>query len=215
MQNINYDVLNSLNLMSKSLGDAYLTEGYNPFDEDYVMDFENTSKILKNIQQKENVEFEPFLEASDKDIIESFENSLENNNLVLAEVSQMPSSKKQKEIKVFLKNRSKLLAEAIEKLKNGDSLAFELYKELAGLDVEYSKYLKKSFYKDFDLNVVIQNFLSIINLQVQRKAPQKQQTAKKVQKVESIKEQVAPKTNRPQPPRPKPKKVVKENGMEL
>ena len=62
LQNVNYDVLNSLNLMSRSLGDAYLLEGYNPFDEDYVLDLENSRKLITNLKQKEGIEAEEFLE---------------------------------------------------------------------------------------------------------------------------------------------------------
>lgn len=207
LQNVNYDVLNSLNLMSRSLGDAYLLEGYNPFDEDYVLDLENSRKLITNLKQKEGIEAEGFLENSDLNILENFQTAKQNAEALLAELSILPQNKKVKGLKVFLKNRSKLLAAAMEKLRNGDLSAFELYREIEGLDVEYSKLLRRSYYKDFDLKVTIQNFMNLLNLQV--RAPAKmQQKAKELAQEKTVEKQT------PQIPKRPPQKQ-KESGLEM
>ena len=207
LQNVNYDVLNSLNLMSRSLGDAYLLEGYNPFDEDYVLDLENSRKLITNLKQKEGIEAEGFLENSDLNILENFQTAKQNAEALLAELSIFPQNKKVKGLRVFLKNRSKLLAAAMEKLQNGDLSAFELYRDIEGLDVEYSKLLRRSYYKDFDLKVTIQNFMNLLNLQV--RAPAKmQQKAKTLAQEKTVEKQA------PQIPKRPPQKQ-KESGLEM
>ena len=207
LQNVNYDVLNSLNLMSRSLGDAYLLEGYNPFDEDYVLDLENSRKLITNLKQKEGIEAEGFLENSDLNILENFQTAKLNAEALLAELSILPQNKKVKGLKVFLKNRSKLLAAAMEKLQNGDLSAFELYREIEGLDVEYSKLLRKSYYKDFELKVTIQNFMNLLNLQV--RAP-----AKKQQKAKTLAQEKTVEKQAPQIPK-RPSQKQKESGLEM
>lgn len=207
LQNVNYDVLNSLNLMSRSLGDAYLLEGYNPFDEDYVLDLENSRKLITNLKQKEGIEAEEFLENSDLNILENFQTAKQNAEALLAELSILPQNKKVKGLKVFLKNRSKLLAAAMEKLQNGNLSAFELYREIEGLDVEYSKLLRRSYYKDFDLKVTIQNFMNLLNLSAL--APAKtQQKAKTLAQEKMVEKQT------PQIPKRPPQKQ-KESGLEM
>jgi hypothetical protein len=211
LQNVNYDVLNSLNLMSRSLGDAYLLEGYNPFDEDYVLDLENSRKLITNLKQKENIEAEEFLENSDLNILENFQTAKQNAEALLAELSTLPQNKKVKGLKVFLKNRSKLLSAAIEKMQNGDLSAFELYREIEGLDVEYSKLLRRSYYKDFDLKVTIQNFMNLLNLHVL--APAKtQQKAKALAQEKTVVKESASQT--PQISKKTPQKQ-KESGLEM
>ena len=183
LQKVNYDVLNTLNLMSRSLGDAYLLEGYNPFDEDYILDIENSRKLLYNLKQKEEIEMEEFLEGSNKSVLETFMLAKENTDLLLEHLSILAQNKKLKNVSVLLKNRSKLLDNAINKIKSGNFVVFELYKEIEGLDMEYREYLKRTYYKDFDLKVTIQNFINLINVQTKQKNPRK--------KIEKTQEKIA------------------------
>lgn len=183
LQKINYDVLNTLNLMSRSLGDAYLLEGYNPFDEDYILDIENSRKLLYNLKQKEEIEMEEFLEGSNKSVLETFMLAKENTDLLLEHLSILAQNKKLKNVSVLLKNRSKLLDNAINKIKSGNFVVFELYKEIEGLDMEYREYLKRTYYKDFDLKVTIQNFINLINVQTKQKNLRK--------KIEKTQEKIA------------------------
>lgn len=162
------DVFNALNLYSEQLGSLYETEGYNPFDKDFVLDAEFTKDVLVNKNKRIEVFPETFLEANNKSISKNFDIALENNTNLIdnlqKKVKELSSPKEQKQLKqiiVTLKNRGELLKISKEKLKQKNADAVKMYTEIFGLDSELSELLQDSYTKKINLVILMQKLLDL------------------------------------------------------
>ena len=159
------DVYNALNLYNEELGKSYKKNGFNPFDDNFVLTEEFTNDILENKKQKVEVFIESFLEQSNKEVSKHFEHALANGNVLLSSLYNelnFANDKDKKQIQkaiIFLKNRNVLLKISIKKLKNKDANALKMYLELFGLDSELSELLKDTFNENANNQIIIQNML--------------------------------------------------------
>ncbi len=169
------DVFNALNLYNEELGNSYKNDGYNPFDDDFILTEEYTNYILENKKLNTEVFTESFLEFSNKTVSKHFQNAIENDNTILDNLTQelenATNEKDKKQIKkaiVFLKNRNELLKVNITKLKQKDANAIKMYIEMFGMDNELSELLKDTFNERANNQLIVQNMLNACRFRANR-----------------------------------------------
>ena len=64
--NIDYNVLNALNLLNEHLGESYLNEGFNPFDPGFELSEEFTIERYNNSCTKKEVKSPDFINQGKK-----------------------------------------------------------------------------------------------------------------------------------------------------
>lgn len=173
MSKVNYDIFNALNLISVNLGDAYLQEGFNPFDEGFSLEEPAVKEMLSRQKEKENIQLPEFLERDNLEIMKSFENALNigTNLLQTCEITAgIKNEVKIKEAKVFLKMRCELLRQALKKLHIKDINALALYKDIISINPEYSKLLQDSFNPNKTHENAIQAFNNFFQISMQKDA---------------------------------------------
>lgn len=166
LKNKSIDVYNALNLVNEELGTLYQEEGYNPFDNDFVLTEEYANDVLESKNNNKEIFTESFLEYGNKTVIKHFNNALNNNNEILNkledELKKTSDENVKKQIKkaiIFLKNRSELLKHNITKLKNKDANALKMYIELFGLDSELSELLRETYNENINTIIIAQQML--------------------------------------------------------
>ena len=175
------DVFNALNLINEELGKCYENDGYNPYGEDFKLDAEYVTQLLDKAKNRKDLSTEPFLEEGNKKVKENFKLALENTEalkldiLNQMEIAEPELKAKLEEVYLFLKNREKLLLVAIEALKSQDANSFKLYEDIHNIDAIYSEILKESYFKEFQKQVAIENFLSTCRLKAKLEEVKKQQ----------------------------------------
>ena len=99
-----------------------------------------------------------------KAIARSAKTALENITLLKDELTTNFPESLNKDILVYLENFKELLTLSIEKLKSRDADSFKLYSDLYNLDPAYGEILKECYFKEFNKQVAIQNFLGLLHL---------------------------------------------------
>ena len=175
LDNKSVDVFNALNLVNEELGTSYQKDGYNPFDNDFVLTEEYANDILETKKTSGEIFTENFLDYSNKEVSKHFQNAIQNDNEILDKLNQElnntsnENTKKQiKKAIVFLKNRNQLLKINIAKLKQKDANAIKMYIELYGLDSEISEILKDSFNEKANIQFMFQNMLNTCKFRATR-----------------------------------------------
>lgn len=155
--NINYDILNALNLYNEDLGQSYLQDGFNPFSADFVLDEDFISNILDNQKNKKDLPIPTFLEQSNGKISKAFDMSLNNALNLLESVSQMLNApnltQKQKsylneillQIKLFIELNKKYKLE-LKKKKN----KYQLYINMLALNWQLSEEMSLIFTEQYN-----------------------------------------------------------------
>ncbi len=169
------DVFNALNLYNEELGNSYKKDGYNPFDDDFVLTEDFTNDILEAKKTSGDIFPESFLEYGNKEVKKHFENAIINDNEILdklnKELENATNEKDKKQIKkaiIFLKNRNELLKVNILKLKQKDANALKMYIEMFGLDSELSELLKDTFNEKANNQIIVQNMLNTCRFRANR-----------------------------------------------
>lgn len=211
-QEIDYNVLNALNLIHPALGEAYTQKGYNPFEEGFVLESDYIEKILEENRDKTPILTEDFLETSSKEVKKYFQRSLQNTielrndfetQLKNDEFSNYENENIEKQVKnviLFLQNREQLLKTAIEQLKDPNANSLKLYQDITSINKKLSQLLKESYLEDFKKEVVHKNFieycLTVKKLEKMRqeqiaeqKAQEQEQQKQKEQEIKQQKEQ--------------------------
>lgn len=179
MSKVNYEILNALNLASVNLGDAYLQEGFNPFEEDFSLEIPAVKEMLARQKEKENIAEPSFLECDKLEITKSFGNALKVSEKLLESLElgvTLDNENNIKTAKVFLKMRNELLRQAIRKLKNKNINALALYKEIIALNPELSELLQDSFNPNIAHETAIQAFNNFFQISMQLAPMEKTQT---------------------------------------
>ena len=205
MAKIDLNIFNALNLINPALGKAYYQKGYNPFDDEFVLQNDYVQELLGKAKDKQHIKTEDFLEQGNKEIAEIFKLAQKNTEQLQNELEVLNKSNL-KNVIIFLKNRKELLSQAVKKLKNEKANSFLLYKDIVGIDTLYSEIVKETFFENFDKNIIIQNFLKVCK-------PQKKQDSHKKQEQIVIQNMLAT------PPKPKenvieiPREKIVENNI--
>lgn len=160
--NINYDVLNALNLYNEDLGQSYLQNGFNPFPADFILDENFISDILDNQKNKKELPCPNFLEQANNQISKAFDLSLNNALDLLDSVSQMLNTpnltQNQKrylnkillQIKLFIELNKKYKLE-LKKKKN----KYQLYINMLALNWQLSEEMSLIFTEQYNAQNVL------------------------------------------------------------
>ena len=138
---INYDVYNALNLVHEDLGNSYLNDGFNPFEEDFKISANFIIDRYINSCNRQEVNSPTFIENGAKETKIAFEKSLQNCINMLAAVDQLLTnpkvSEKQKQalkkLKLLLEFRIQLLNLYIANVLKSKN-TFQMYKNILSLD---------------------------------------------------------------------------------
>ncbi len=165
------DVFNALSLYNEELGEKYEKEGYNPFDDDFVLTEDYANEILQNKSQDiDHILSENFLDYSNKEVSKNFETAMQKGNKVIEalqnEIAVTGDEKVKGQLKkclIFVKNRNELLKANIAKLKQKDANAIKMYLEMYGMDSELSEIMKDTFTEEANMQVVISQMINAAN----------------------------------------------------
>lgn len=168
IQNINFDVYNTLNLMDPVLGECYISEGYNPFNEDYRIKKDIIEQILKNANMEDPTETADFLNYDNKTVQKHFETSKKNSALLQSMLEEDKDKTDDPKTKgkindgiIYLKNRQKMLEVFCKDLKNPNVNSIELFKKLAKLNKKYARLLEESYFEEAKMQAIHQNFITL------------------------------------------------------
>lgn len=166
LEAINFDVYNTLNLLDPVLGECYITEGYNPFGEDYRIKKDVVLKLIDNLNREEIEVNIDFLNYDNSVVIKHFKTSIkkcsELQSLVEQDIEKTEDTKTRQKISdgiLYLKNRQKMLEVFCKDLKNPNINSIETFKKLARLNKKYSRLLEESFYEKTKTEMIHQNFM--------------------------------------------------------
>lgn len=203
-EEIDYNILNALNLIHPTLGEAYISKGYNPFDEGFILETDYIEKILEENRDKTPILTEDFLEKSSKEVKEFFEKALANTKLLKedfetqlknGEFTNVNGHNLEKQIKntvLFLQNRQEMLKIAIEQLNNVNANSLKLFQDVTSINKKLSQLLKESYLDEFKKETAHKNFVEYC-LTLERlermKTQQRHQTKSQEKQAEEVKVQ--------------------------
>lgn len=213
---VNFDVLNTLYLIKESLGDSYLDENFNPFGEDFVLNKNSVKHFLEVKAEKKQIKPPEFVDKSEREILNALRYGSLNAQKILQalEKTDKPSAQLN-HIVVYLKIRLKMFEDLMKYALNYEELV-DVMQTLDALDKNYAKILKKSFEKNFDVDLAIKHFMELCKAkqaEIAKKVEQKRQKEQtKTIHQEFVKNQIQPKTAVKKEP---PKKKIKEDEMSM
>lgn len=185
--NINYDVLNALNLYNEDLGQSYLQNGFNPFSADFILDENFISDILDNQKNKKELPCPNFLEQANNKISKSFDLSLNNALDLLDSVSQMLNTpnltQNQKrylnkillQIKLFIELNKKYKLE-LKKKKN----KYQLYINMLALNWQLSEEMSLIFTEQYNAQNVLNKIKYLSTKVANKEIDEIKEQAKKI-----------------------------------
>lgn len=160
--NINYDVYNALNLYSEKLGQSYLKNGFNPFEEGFVLTEDYVTTALENSKEQQEITCPPFLENGNEDALSAFELSQSNVQNLVEQITNSLNSghlsasqeEKLKKALVYLKMFLELLHINILDFKKIVNKLKE-YEQLLALNWFLCQEMQSSFTQDFNADQVL------------------------------------------------------------
>lgn len=166
-KDINYDIYNALNLLNENLGESYLTQGFNPFDEGFELSEEFALERYHNACQKKEIISPDFINQGTKQTQKAFETSVQNLDALILNVDQLLSdytldekTKKQYEnIRLYLICRRQLTLIFIAKLKKQKN-TLKMYEELTFLNHELEEYCTDIFTEFYNIQNAINAFIA-------------------------------------------------------
>lgn len=185
--NINYDVLNALNLYNEDLGQSYLQNGFNPFPSDFILDENFISDILDNQKNKKELPCPNFLEQANNKISKAFDLSLNNALDLLDSVSQMLNTpnltQNQKrylnkillQIKLFIELNKKYKLE-LKKKKN----KYQLYINMLALNWQLSEEMSLIFTEQYNAQNVLNKIKYLSTKVANKEIDEIKEQAKKI-----------------------------------
>lgn len=181
---VNFDVLNALNLHHPHLGEAYSNFGWNPLGDDFSLDLPFIEKYLESARFKPEDKAPAFLEKGPKAVMDAFKNASENNKEMLEtlkkrleqgefnNVKGADISGQVKDIVFFLECRQKMLEVSIGQISSKKIDALKAYKNINSINRKLSQLLEEAYQKEFNKNVALGNML--LEAQLQNKFQQGQ-----------------------------------------
>ena len=185
--NINYDVLNALNLYNEDLGQSYLQNGFNPFSADFILDENFIADILDNQKNKKELPCPNFLEQADNKVSKAFDMSLNNALNLLDSISQMLNTpnltQKQKnylnkillQIKLFIELNKKYKLE-LKKKKN----KYQLYINMLALNWQLSEEMSLIFTEQYNAQSVLNKINELSTKVANKEIDEIKEQAKKI-----------------------------------
>ncbi len=174
---VNFDVLNALNLHHPQLGEAYSNFGWNPLGENFSLDIPFIEKYLESARYKPEEKAPAFLEKDPKKVFEAFKTASKNNKEMLASLKEKLEKGEFKNVKgaditpqvkdilFFLECRQKMLDISIGQLSSNKIGALKAYQNINSINRKLSQLLEEAYLKEFNKNVALGNMLLQAQLQ--------------------------------------------------
>lgn len=163
--NVNFNVLNALNLYNEELGESYVQDGFNPLGNDFELSESFITDFLENEKNKKEITSPQFLEQDYNEIAKAFNLSLENAlhlfDTLAVKINDCSSLKlKQTYAKIMflLQLYIELIKKYIKKLKKEKNL-YQLYINLLSINWSLSDEMESSFTKNFSVEKIIYNLI--------------------------------------------------------
>lgn len=197
LENIDYNVYNALNLVDEQLGKDYVENGYNPFDDTFVLTNDYIQKTIENSRDDSPILTESFLERPIKEVKQTFTLALENTtklkdllqNNINDNIFDKNVEKQVKEVVVFLKNREKMLSKAIANLNLKNPNPLKDYQKTTAINKKLSQLLKESYYEEFKLETAHLNFVRHCQSKAKLEQLKQLQRKQKIQEQTTLKQQ--------------------------
>ncbi len=166
---INYNVLNALNLMHEDLGEIYTKTSFNPFEEGFVLDEEFVIDKFLNAKQKPELETPAIVLGGEKGFNLALEHNQTNCTLALNEIENMlldenvsPALKEElKKLKIYLLCRIELSLNYLKNAKKKKN-KLELYQNICSLNYRMAQYFEGAYEETFDAHLCINAFLQFV-----------------------------------------------------
>ena len=155
--NFNYDVYNGLNLLNEDLGQSYIMEGFNPFDNDFALDENFILDVLENNVEKYEISTPDFIEAGNKETAKAFELAAENALKVIELLTEHINDPKTPEIIkkqmrkqiLYILCRNQLIKVYLKRIKD-EKDTLMMYQKMSAINWQLSKTLQDSYKNKFD-----------------------------------------------------------------
>lgn len=165
-EEINYNIYNALNLYNEELGEEYLCNGFNPFENNFELSEQYIIERFVNSAIKKELKEPEFIFDTTKKIKQAFLNSINNCQQALSEIESklsapnLPETIKQelKKLKTYLLCRIQLLNLYCKKIKKNKNV-FKLYSNIQSLDWHTSEIFEESYKEQFDIQIAINAYI--------------------------------------------------------
>lgn len=170
-EEINYNVLNALNLFAEELGNSYLNGEFNPFDYNFILTEEFVIERIENFNKEpKELNAPAFILNGIKETKTAFNNSINSCNILINKLEELLNSpttpqevkEKLKNLKLYLICRVQLLTIFVKKIKK-DKNTFNMYSLLQGLSWDISEILNDSYKENFNVNLAVSMLINLVN----------------------------------------------------
>lgn len=168
---LDFDVLNALNLHHPYLGEAYSNFGWNPLGENFSLDIPFIERYLEAAKVKEQDKAPDFLKQDPKKVFEAFKTASKNNKEMIstlkerlekgefANIKGANITSQVKDILFFLESRQKMLEISIGQLSLKNIDALKAYRNISSINRKLSQLLEEAYLKEFNQNVALGNMI--------------------------------------------------------
>lgn len=168
-EQIDYNVLNALNLMNEELGESYIATQFNPFDEGFKLEEGFVIERYNNACIKKEILSPDFISYGVSETKKAFENSLSNLTEILAGIDEKLSEytleeslrKTYNKLRIYVMCRIQLTSIFLAKLKI-EKNTLKMYQDLESLDWELSEYFNDCYDENFNTRIAISAFIELI-----------------------------------------------------
>lgn len=165
-EQIDYNVLNALNLFNEELGESYIATQFNPFGEGFVLDEDFVIERYQNACTKKDIISPDFIAYGVKETKKAFETSVLNLTKCIEILDELLTEytldeilKKQfNKTRIYLVCRIQLLNILLSKLKT-EKNTLKMYQDILALDYTLAKYFEESYYETFNAQVAINAYI--------------------------------------------------------
>ena len=165
-EEINYNIYNALNLYSEELGQAYITQQFNPFPNSFELTENFVIQRFVNVHTNKELNAPEFILEGITQTKESFTNSKQNCNSTLLEIEKQlanpntPESLKEelKKLKTYLLCRIQLIDTYLKNIKK-DKDTFKMYKNIQSLDWRLAEMFDETYNQQFNTQIAINAYL--------------------------------------------------------
>lgn len=178
MSEVNFSVLNALNLINRKLGKAYQEKGFNPFGEQYNLDYLEAVKWLNLKEEKTMVEPPEFLEFNQNKLSNIITSAQNKAYALQAEIEKVATlhleNQNIQEQVIYLKICAELLRTLSSKNPNYEEI-LEVFRLIMAMSKDLGKLYQKIFYKEVELQLIIQQCLKLAGVDMQKNAKKEQE----------------------------------------
>lgn len=154
---INFEVLNYLNLINEKFGKAYKKFKVNPLPNDFVLSEDLIKERLALNELSKNINLPKFIFENKKEIKNNYKKSLKNTIKIekFLKNSDIFDDFYKNKILLFLNLRKILLRESLKDFKNTNFNEENSFKEIYSIDPVLSEFMSNTFVEDVDAEALL------------------------------------------------------------